>query len=109
MPIVIPDVDDHTSVAITATRTVQRHDGNGVRPRPVPLYSGGDGTSVEQAVIINASSDEDAVRFEPDWLQQHVHGYRFKAQRLLKVGQKHYLMGSRCECSSTRIGCTRAG
>ena len=38
-------------------------------------YSGGDGSSIENAVVVNAANEDQGVRAEYAWLQDHYAGY----------------------------------
>jgi hypothetical protein len=61
-------------------------------PAPTPLvppsYGGGDGSSVDTAVIIHAPDEKTGVRMEYDYVRRHFPGFKFKAQSLfLQVGK----------------------
>ena len=54
-------------------------------------YTGGDGSSVEHAVVINgAKGEDDGVRAEYTWLRQHYHAYRLLRQGLRNVNGHAY-------------------
>jgi hypothetical protein len=53
-------------------------------------FSGGDGSSVERAVVINVASEGASVNFEFDWLERHAPGCRVQSRHTFKVAQKHY-------------------
>lgn len=54
-------------------------------------YSGGDGSSLEQAVIIKGAKDEQAgVAAERAWIEQRYPGFHKGQQSLLSSGGKHY-------------------
>src|SRR5882762_6271544 len=55
---------------------------------PLGTYSGGDGTSFQTAVLIEARSDFSATRTEYAWLREHVPGYKMIRQ-LLANDKKH--------------------
>jgi hypothetical protein len=54
-------------------------------------FSGGDGSSIKQAVIITeATGEKTGVRAEYVWLHQHYPGYRLRDQGLRHEGGKSY-------------------
>ena len=54
-------------------------------------FSGGDGLSIQQAVIItNTASEDTGVRAEYVWLHEHYPGYRLQLQSLKSEGHKAY-------------------
>jgi hypothetical protein len=54
-------------------------------------FSGGDGSSIQQAVIISQTAGEDTgVRAEYVWLHEHYPGYRLQLQSLKSEGHKAY-------------------
>ena len=54
-------------------------------------YSGGDGSSLEQAVVIKGAKDEEAgVAAERTWMEQRYPGFHKGQQALLGAGGKHY-------------------
>ena len=56
-----------------------------------PSYSGGDGSSHEQAVIIRGVGDTEAgIDAENAWIRQRHPGARKTMQALESVGRKHY-------------------
>lgn len=57
---------------------------------PLGSYSGGDGTSVASAVVIDAPSDASATRTEDTWIQEHYPGARTQRQSLVSHGQHVY-------------------
>ena len=61
-------------------------------PPAVPLgtYSGGDGTSATNAVIIDAKSDLSATRTEYAWLREHVPGAKGSRQSLVHDASHTY-------------------
>ena len=54
---------------------------------PTGTYSGGDGTTFENAVVINAASDRSATRTEYAWLRDHFPGAKRTRQSLSSRGQ----------------------
>ena len=54
---------------------------------PTGAYSGGDGTTFENAVVINAASDRSATSTEYAWLQDHFPGAKRTRQSLRSHGQ----------------------
>jgi len=55
------------------------------------VYSGGDGSSYEQAVVIKGAKDEEAgVAAERAWLEQRYPGFQKGRQSLMSSGGKHY-------------------
>ena len=54
-------------------------------------YSGGDGSSLEQAIVIKGAKDEEAgVAAERTWMEQRYPGFHKGQQALLGSGGKHY-------------------
>ena len=54
-------------------------------------YSGGDGSAMEQAVIIKGAKDEEAgIAAERAWMEQRHPGFHKGRQVLLNSGGKHY-------------------
>lgn len=51
-------------------------------------YSGGDGTTFENAVVIHAASDRAATSTEYAWLQEHFPGAKKTGQSLRSHGQR---------------------
>jgi hypothetical protein len=51
-------------------------------PSIAPSYGGGDGSSVDTAVIIHAPDEKSGVRMEYDYVRRHFPGFKFKAQSL---------------------------
>ena len=51
-------------------------------------FSGGDGSSIEQAVIIKAPNKYSGVRGELRWIKTNRPGWRFERQSVLKGGGK---------------------
>ena len=47
-------------------------------------FSGGDGSSIEKAVIITAPNKFTGVRAEFDWIQKNRRGWQFERQSVLK-------------------------
>jgi hypothetical protein len=66
------------------------HSSNLTPAAPDAIYFGGNGTTVETAVVINLSSDAEAVHSEYSWLSQHCPGFKLKTQGLMAIGQKQY-------------------
>jgi len=59
-------------------------------PLPAELYTGGDGTSCDQAVVINTRDHRRGIHAERDWLQRQQPGSRLRLQALHKGGSKWY-------------------
>ncbi|MEY2484585.1 MAG: hypothetical protein QOH39_233 [Verrucomicrobiota bacterium] len=58
-------------------------------PPITPSYGGGDGSSVDSAVVIHAPDEKTGVWMEHDYLQHHFPGFKFKTQSLfISVGSK---------------------
>ncbi len=57
---------------------------------PLGTYSGGDGSTVAKAVIIDAVSDFAATRTEHAWLAEHAPGATLTRQSLLHSDQHVY-------------------
>ena len=53
-------------------------------------YSGGQGTSFEDAVIIMEKTETTGVDAEYDWLREHYPGYKLVSQSLSSKDGKHY-------------------
>jgi hypothetical protein len=53
-------------------------------------YSGGGGTSFDDAVIINATTEGDGIDAEYDWLNAHYPGYKLISQALSSSNGKRY-------------------
>jgi hypothetical protein len=60
-------------------------------PSGLITYAGGDGTSMEQAVVVLGASNSFAgIRAEYHWLQARFPGYKRRSQALLRSGGKSY-------------------
>lgn len=46
-------------------------------------YTGGDGSSIEKAVIIKGATEDTGVHAEYEWLAKHFPGYHLKQQGLM--------------------------
>ena len=57
--------------------------------RPVS-YAGGDGSSIEKAVVIKGATEETGVDAEYAYLRQHYPGYHLKKQSLQGGGKRSY-------------------
>jgi hypothetical protein len=53
-------------------------------------FSSGDGSSVQQAVIIDNATEKTGVRAEYIWLHKHYPGYRLRGQQLLNKDGRVY-------------------
>ena len=54
-------------------------------------FSGGDGSSIQQAVVITgATGEKTGIRAEYIWLHEHYPGYRLRLQRLRNEEMKAY-------------------
>jgi hypothetical protein len=53
-------------------------------------YSGGDGTTLERAVIIAGANEMTGIDAEYAWLQQHVPGGKVTRQELITRGRRAY-------------------
>lgn len=67
------------------------------QPSPAPqtqagiTYTGGDGSSVAQAVVIRGAANSlSGIRAEYAWLAQRYAGYKRKTQSLLNVSEQMY-------------------
>lgn len=57
---------------------------------PLTTYSGGNGTTAQEAVVINANSDLAATRAEYAWLGEHVPGGKLSHQSLIHEQNRVY-------------------
>ena len=57
---------------------------------PGVSFAGGDGSSVEQAVIVNGATEQTGVDAEYAWIAQRYPGYRKDSQTLRGADGKHY-------------------
>lgn len=58
---------------------------------PKIAYSGGDGSSMDQAVVIeNAKDETDGEEAEYAWVRKKFPGFKFKSKGLVKRGDKKY-------------------
>jgi hypothetical protein len=94
-PVATPDKADTTQLAITTT-PIQKGYGtqrllkvNGTW-RLLDIYSGGDGSSVEQAVVIHAISEMDNVELEFEWVGRHDPGCTVHSRDSFKADHKHF-------------------
>ena len=56
-----------------------------------PLYSGGDGSAIEQAVIITGAIDNtEGVKAEYAWLRSHYPGYKHTGHRVRRATGRIY-------------------
>jgi hypothetical protein len=53
-------------------------------------YSGGDGSSLHEAVVIHAQTEPDGIRAEREWIKEHWAGARAGDQALLFSDGRHY-------------------
>jgi hypothetical protein len=54
-------------------------------------FSGGDGSSIAQAVIIeNAKNESDGTEAEYEWVRRKFPGFKFRSKGLVKRGEKQY-------------------
>lgn len=53
-------------------------------------YSGGDGTTLERAVIVPGASEQTSIDAEYAWLHQHVPGGKVTRQELITQGGRAY-------------------
>ena len=53
-------------------------------------YSGGKGTSIEDAVIIKAANTMEGILAEREYIERHFPGWQKKAQTLLDKGKRVY-------------------
>lgn len=64
-------------------------------PQPTPpippSYTGGDGLSVDQAVIIHAPDEKTGVDMEHEYLRKHFPGFKLKSQSMYIQSGKHGL------------------
>src|SRR5690349_20003041 len=54
------------------------------------VFSAGDGSSIEKAVIVQASNENDGVAAEYKWLKEHYPGYARGNQSLMNSGGRAY-------------------
>ena len=54
------------------------------------VYAGGDGSSIETAVIIKAPNEAAGVRAESEWVRQHHPGWRKGSQALISEGNRMF-------------------
>jgi hypothetical protein len=57
--------------------------------KPVELYTGGDGTSQQNTVIVNESVDSKGVAAEYAWLKQQYPGYQLVSQKVVYANDGH--------------------
>ncbi|MGH9443395.1 MAG: hypothetical protein ACRD16_14105 [Thermoanaerobaculia bacterium] len=57
---------------------------------PATVYSGGDGSSLEQAVVVMADSEPQGVLRENEWIFDHHGRFRKRGVGLATVGQRKY-------------------
>jgi hypothetical protein len=61
-----------------------------IRPIEGVSFSGGDGSSIETAVIIKAPNNYLGIRAELDWIKRNCPGWKLDKQSVLKGGGKVY-------------------
>jgi hypothetical protein len=74
------------------TATTRPNESTGRSESPVGhlFFSGGDGSSIEQAVVIHGATEGTGIRAEYDWIEvQHPH-FKRKGQALLNEHGKIY-------------------
>ena len=81
--------------AVTATVMLSACQAPQSRPTvplnvPLATYSGGDGTTAQEAVVINANTDLAATRAEYAWLREHVPGSTLSHQSLIREQNRVY-------------------
>jgi hypothetical protein len=59
-------------------------------PKAGASFSGGDGSSIEEAVIITAPNNYLGIRAEYDWIKKNCPGWQLELQSVLKGGGKVY-------------------
>jgi hypothetical protein len=52
---------------------------------PAISFAGGDGSSLERAIVIKGATDETGVHAEYEYLKQHFPGYQLGTQSLMNV------------------------
>lgn len=57
---------------------------------PPIRYAGGDGSSMEKAVVIKGGNEETGVHAEYDYLAKHFPGYQRGGQSLFSKGKHNY-------------------
>ena len=60
------------------------------KPPAAITYSGGDGSTIEKAVIINGGTEETGVHAEYAYIQKHYPGYKRGGQSLLNQQGRDY-------------------
>jgi hypothetical protein len=71
--------------------------GELVAPQFTPLptqapYSGGDGSSIETAVVVNAPNETDGIRMEREWIFHFNGRFRKISSGLVAQGGRHFDM-----------------
>jgi hypothetical protein len=65
-------------------------EGSPARFEPGAPYAGGDGTSEEKAVLVEADNEEDGVLWERQWIFDHYGRFRRKSVGLAAANGRHY-------------------
>jgi hypothetical protein len=76
-----------------AATTAGPHDRGPGRPAqftPTTVYSGGDGSSVENAVVVMAKNEDEGVRRENEWIFAHHGTFRKTGVGLATVEKRKY-------------------
>jgi len=71
-------------IAFVITTSLALAGGQGVS------YSGGDGTTMAKAVVINGATESTGLDAEDAWLAKHFRGYELRQQSLLNSKGKMY-------------------
>jgi hypothetical protein len=68
-------------------------------------FSGGDGSSIDQAVVIeNAKGEDDGVEAEYTWVRDKYPGFKFEGQGIITKGEKIYDRLEGTKADGTKAG-----
>lgn len=73
-------------LGITLTDRAQADDEGAPHVR----YAGGDGSSLQNAVIVKGATEATGIRAEHAWLARKFGGYKMERQALTSQGKRHY-------------------
>ena len=60
------------------------------RVGPPPLFSGGDGSSAESAIVVHVNNEVDGIRAEHTWIHDHMPGSTIQGQALIVGSGRKY-------------------
>jgi hypothetical protein len=60
------------------------------RVGPPPLFSGGDGSTAESAIVVHVNNEVDGIRAEHTWIHDHIPGGTLQGQELIVGGGRTY-------------------